>query len=78
MPEVYCELNCVDVLVMMMKVCGTGGADSQNSQGPAESCSSVLRLQSDQTVLYNLTQRRWETLQVVLHLKTRTHGLTLS
>lgn len=73
-------MNCADVLVMMMmmmKVCGTGGADSQSSQGPAESRSSVLRLQPDQTVLYNLTQRRWETLQVVLHLKTRTRGLTL-
>lgn len=56
---------------------GTGGADSQSSQGPAETCSSVLRLEPDQTVLNQLTQRRRETLQVLLHLEMTQASFTL-
>lgn len=61
---------------MMMMFSGTGGADGQSRQGPVESCSSVLSLQPDQTVLNQLTQRRRETLQDLLHLET-TPGLRL-
>lgn len=59
-----------------MMVIRTIGADGQSSQGPVESGSSVLRLQPDQAVLNQLTQRHGETLQVLLHLEM-TRGLSL-
>lgn len=52
-----------------MVISHTTRADSQSSQGPVESCSCVLSLQPDQSILNQLTQRRWEKLQVLLHLE---------
>ncbi len=51
----------------------TGGADGKSSECPSQSCSAVLILQPQQTVLHQLTKRLRKRLQAVLHLNDKFH-----